>query len=47
MRRSVVLPHVEIGRSCEIAGAIIDEGCEHSARHRIGRDREADASISM
>ena len=28
LQRSVVLPHVEIGRSCDIASAIIDEDCE-------------------
>jgi glucose-1-phosphate adenylyltransferase len=42
LRRSVVLPHVEIGRSCYIANAIIDEGCNIPHGMIIGRDREAD-----
>ena len=42
LRRSVVLPHVEIGRSCHIANAIIDEGCDIPHGMAIGRDREAD-----
>ena len=43
IRRSVVLPHVEIGRGCYIANAIIDEGCSIPHGTVIGRDREADA----
>ena len=42
IRRSVVLPHVEIGRSCFIANAIIDEDCIIPHGTIIGRDREAD-----
>ncbi len=42
IRRSVVLPQVEIGRSCYIANAIIDEGCNIPHGMVIGRDREAD-----
>ena len=42
IRRSVVLPHVEIGRSCYIANAIIDEGCDIPHGMTIGRDREQD-----
>ena len=42
VRRSVVLPEVEIGRSCYIANAIIDEGCSIPHGTIIGRDREAD-----
>ena len=42
VRRSVVLPEVEIGRSCYIANAIIDEGCNIPHGMVIGRDREAD-----
>jgi glucose-1-phosphate adenylyltransferase len=43
IRRSVILPHAEIGRGCEISGAIIDEGCEIPDGTRIGIDRVADA----
>jgi glucose-1-phosphate adenylyltransferase len=43
IRRSVVLPHVQIGRSCQIVNAIIDEGCDIPHGMAIGRDREADA----
>jgi glucose-1-phosphate adenylyltransferase len=42
VRRSVVLPHVEIGRSCYISNAIIDEGCVIPHGTVIGRDRNAD-----
>lgn len=38
VRRSVVLPHVEIGRSCYISNAIIDEGCVIPHGTVIGRD---------
>ena len=36
VERSVLLPHVSIGKNCIIAGAIIDEGCEIPAgmQHR-------------
>ena len=43
IERSVILPHVEIGTSCVIQGAIVDEGCEIPNGMRIGADREADA----
>jgi glucose-1-phosphate adenylyltransferase len=43
INRSVILPHVEIGTSCVIEGAIIDEGCEIPSGMRIGVDREEDA----
>jgi glucose-1-phosphate adenylyltransferase len=39
----VVLPHVEIGRRCQIGGAIIDEDCEIPDDMSIGSDRAADA----
>jgi glucose-1-phosphate adenylyltransferase len=42
IRRSVVLPRVEIGRSCYIANAIIDEGCVIPHGTVIGRDLDAD-----
>ena len=42
IKRSVILPHVEIGTSCVIENAIIDEGCEIPNGMRIGIDREAD-----
>jgi glucose-1-phosphate adenylyltransferase len=42
IHRSVILPHVEIGRGCRISGAIIDEGCEIPDDSRIGTDRAAD-----
>jgi glucose-1-phosphate adenylyltransferase len=43
VQRSVVLPHVEIGRSCYIANAIIDEGCVIPHGMVIGRDAASDA----
>ena len=43
VRRSVVLPEVEIGRSCYIANAIIDEGCSIPHGTVIGRDRDFDS----
>src|SRR5579864_8949249 len=42
IERSVILPHVEIGSSCIIANAIIDEGCEIPNGMRIGVDRASD-----
>ncbi len=42
--RSVVLPNVEIGRGCEIRGAIIDEGTAIPDGFRIGVDRDLDAA---
>jgi glucose-1-phosphate adenylyltransferase len=44
IERSVVLPHVEIGRGCVIRNAILDEGCEIPDAMSIGVDRTADAS---
>ena len=41
--RSVILPHVEIGKNCSISRAIIDEGCAIPDGTQIGSDREADA----
>jgi glucose-1-phosphate adenylyltransferase len=41
--RSVVLPHVSIGKSCNIANAIIDEGCEIPSGTTIGLDIAEDA----
>jgi glucose-1-phosphate adenylyltransferase len=43
INRSVILPHVEIGTSCVIEGAILDEGCEVPNGMKIGVDRQADA----
>jgi glucose-1-phosphate adenylyltransferase len=43
IQSSVVLPNVEIGRGCTIAGAIVDEGCEIPDHTSIGTDRSADA----
>jgi glucose-1-phosphate adenylyltransferase len=42
LRRSVVLPRVEIGRSCYVSNAIIDEGCVIPHGTVIGKDRNAD-----
>ena len=42
INRSVILPHVEIGTSCVIEGAILDEGCEVPNGMKIGIDRQAD-----
>ena len=44
VERSVILPHVEIGKGCVIRGAILDEGCEIPAGMTIGVDHAADAS---
>ena len=44
IQRSVILPHVEIGRGCVIRGAILDEGCEVPDGMSIGVDRSADES---
>jgi glucose-1-phosphate adenylyltransferase len=43
IRRAVILPHVEIGRSCSIANAIIDEGCIIPHGTIIGQNRAEDA----
>jgi len=42
--RSVVLPHVEIGKGCSISRAIIDEGCIIPDGLVVGEDRAADAA---
>jgi len=42
IRRSVLLPHVEIGRHCRVRNAIIDEGCLIPDDTIIGEDPEAD-----
>jgi glucose-1-phosphate adenylyltransferase len=41
--RSVLLPHVRIGKRCRIWRAIIDEGCTVPDGVVIGEDRDADA----
>jgi len=43
LSRAVVLNNVEIGRSCKVYGAILDEGCEVPDGTQIGVDRGADA----
>jgi len=42
--RAVILPHVRIGRHCQISSAIIDENCDIPDNTQIGQDRERDAS---
>jgi glucose-1-phosphate adenylyltransferase len=44
IERSVILPHVEIGRSCVVRNAILDEGCSLPDHSSIGVDRHADAA---
>jgi glucose-1-phosphate adenylyltransferase len=39
---SVILPHVDVGKSCHIRRAIIDEGCQIREGMTIGIDRVAD-----
>jgi glucose-1-phosphate adenylyltransferase len=41
--RSVLLPHVRIGRNCQVSKAILDEGCEVPEGTRIGFDLAEDA----
>lgn len=43
IERSVILPHVAIGRNCVIQGAIIDEGCDIPDGMSIGVDLAEDA----
>lgn len=43
VRETVVLPEVQIGRSCRITRAVIDRGCVLPEGTVIGEDREADA----
>ena len=45
--RSVILPHVSIGKNCTISAAIIDEGCEIPSGMCIGLDCEDDARRFM
>jgi glucose-1-phosphate adenylyltransferase len=40
---SVILPHVDIAKSCHIRRAIVDEGCQIREGMTIGIDRTADA----
>lgn len=42
--RSVLLPHVRVGRNCRISNAILDEGCEVPDGTRIGVDPVIDAA---
>lgn len=42
IHRSVLLPHVEVGKRCHIEHAVIDEGCIIPDGTIIGRDPEAD-----
>jgi glucose-1-phosphate adenylyltransferase len=42
--RSVLLPHVAVGRQCRISRAVIDEGCAIPDGTVIGEDRAADAA---
>src|SRR5690606_37998682 len=44
IHRSVLLPHVSVGRNCRISGAIIDEGCSIPDGTVIGADPAADAA---
>jgi glucose-1-phosphate adenylyltransferase len=43
IERSVILPHVSIGKGCVVCNAIVDEGCEIPDGMTIGADRKADA----
>jgi glucose-1-phosphate adenylyltransferase len=40
---AVLLPRVDIGKSCHVRRAILDEGCQVPDGMRIGLDRSADA----
>jgi glucose-1-phosphate adenylyltransferase len=40
---SVILPHVDIGKGCQVSRAIVDEGCQIPDGMQIGIDRDADA----
>jgi glucose-1-phosphate adenylyltransferase len=42
VERSVILPHVAIGKDCVVSRAIIDEGCEIPDGTQIGVDRAED-----
>ena len=41
-RDSVILPDVDVGRSCEIRRAVIDRGCNLQEGLTVGVDSEAD-----
>jgi glucose-1-phosphate adenylyltransferase len=43
IERSVILPHVSIGKNCVVVNAIVDEGCEIPEGMTIGVDRASDA----
>lgn len=43
IHRSVLLPHVRVGKRCRIRRAILDEGCVIPDDTVIGENREADA----
>ena len=43
IHRSVILPHVQVGRGCEISGAILDQDCMIPDDTHIGVDRAVDA----
>jgi len=43
IERSVILPHVEIGKDCLIVNSIIDEGCLIPDGSKVGVDGAADA----
>ena len=43
VERSVILPHVHIGKNCVIRNAIVDEGCDIPEGTQIGVDKIADA----
>jgi glucose-1-phosphate adenylyltransferase len=43
IHRSVILPHVQVGRGCVISGAILDQDCVVPDGTHIGVDRAADA----
>ena len=44
INESVILPHVDIGKSCRIHRAIIDEGCQIPEGMAIGHDRGVDSA---
>ncbi|HUK01150.1 MAG TPA: glucose-1-phosphate adenylyltransferase [Steroidobacteraceae bacterium] len=44
INESVILPHVDIGKSCRIHRAIIDEGCQIPEGMAIGHDRAVDSA---
>jgi glucose-1-phosphate adenylyltransferase len=40
---SVILPHVDIGKGCQVSRAIVDEGCQIPDGMQIGIEQQADA----